>query len=64
MASFKLDEGFSEASGFMDVRDEGGAIFPEVTKAAVEEWIMAQDEDGRRGSCHDRHTPLLWSLQI
>lgn len=48
MASFKLDEGFSEASGFMDVRDEGGAIFPEVTKAAVEEWIMAQDEDGRR----------------
>ena len=56
MASFKLDEGFSEAPGLIDTLEIDGSLGPRsITKAAVEEWIMAQDEIARRG---------LWTQQL
>ena len=52
MASFKLDEGFSEAyseSTPMEVQGGDGESPSQITKATVEEWIMAQHEDARKG---------------
>lgn len=54
MASFKLDEGFSEAEGFMDAHgDDESATSPAIAKSVVEEWIMAQDETARKGMSLD-----------